>query len=102
MYPEDPGKVNWDLFITIILLISCITTPFRIAFGGIEDPLEWVIINATIDILFLIDIFVNFFSAYYDAEFQIVEDRKLIAKEYITGWLTIDTLAIIPFELLGS
>ena len=103
LYPEDPYKTYWDLFITIILLISCLTTPFRIAFGeDIEDPIEWLFINNTIDILFLVDIFVNFFSAYYDNEFIIVEDRKQIARDYLTGWFTIDILAIIPFEIFGG
>lgn len=33
LYPEDPIKKYWDFYITIILLISCVTTPLRIAFG---------------------------------------------------------------------
>lgn len=41
LYPEDQPKVYWDLFITSILLISCLITPFRIAFGEIDEPLEW-------------------------------------------------------------
>ena len=39
LYPEDPAKENWDLFITLILLISCALTPYRIAFGEIEEPI---------------------------------------------------------------
>ena len=76
LYPEDNYKVNWDLIITNILLISCMITPWRIAFGEDEDPIEWKIINYTIDGCFCIDIIVIFFSAYYDDEFIIVEDRK--------------------------
>jgi hypothetical protein len=82
------------------LLISCLLTPFRIAFGEIEDPLEWIIINYTIDACFLVDIFVIFNSAFYDSEFLVVEDRKVIAKDYLKGWFLIDLLAIIPFDLL--
>ena len=33
LYPEDTQKTYWDIFITLILLISCIITPWRIAFG---------------------------------------------------------------------
>lgn len=75
LYPEDDSKAIWDLFITFVLLASCLITPFNIAFGAIEDPLEWKIINYTIDIFFLIDIIVIFNSAYYDTEFMIVENR---------------------------
>ena len=35
-YPEDQNKVYWDLFITLILLISCLITPWRIAFGEVD------------------------------------------------------------------
>ena len=76
LYPEDTAKSYWDVFITTVLLITCIMTPWRIAFGEDVDPLEWIIINYSIDFFFLIDIVVIFFSAYYDSEFLIIEDRK--------------------------
>ena len=103
IYPEDQPKVFWDLFITTVLLVSCLLTPFNLAFGELNnDPLEWIIINYTIDICFLIDIIIIFNSAFYDNEFIVVEDRKIIAKEYLRSWFIIDLLAIIPFDLLIS
>ena len=30
--PDSTFKSNWDLFITIILIFSCMLTPYRIAF----------------------------------------------------------------------
>lgn len=80
--------------------MSCIITPYRIAFGEIEDPLQWKIINSIIDSLFFIDIVLIFNTAIYDFEFRIVECRKQIARTYIFGWFLIDLMAIIPFELL--
>ena len=82
-YPEDKHKVNWDLFITLILLTSCIITPWRIAFGEDIDPTEWQVVNYFIDSMFLIDIFVIFNSAFHDDDFEIVEDRRVIAKQYL-------------------
>ena len=84
----------------MILLITCLLTPWRIAFGEEEDPVEWQVISYSIDLFFLVDIVVIFFSAYYDAEFQIVENHKQIAVTYLQGWFAIDTIAIIPFELI--
>ena len=101
-YPEDQFKIIWDLFITLVLLISCVTTPYRIAFGEVVEPVKWKIINFTIDALFLIDIFVIFNSAYYDEDYMIIENRKQIAKGYIYSWFVIDTLAIIPFDVFLS
>ena len=98
LYPEDVTKTNWDLFITLILLISCIITPLRIAFGEDPEPTGWAVTNITIDLLFLIDILVMFNSAYYDEDFQIIESRKMIANAYVRSWFFIDAVAIIPFE----
>ena len=83
-----------------MLLVSCIITPYHIAFGDIEESRGWTIANFTIDALFLFDIILIFNSAYYDEEFVIVEDRKMIARDYVTSWFPIDFLAIIPFDYL--
>lgn len=102
LYPEDQHKVSWDLFITMILMVSCVITPYNIAFASDngQEPLGWSIVNYTIDILFAFDIFVIFNSCFYDDEFQIVEDRVIIAKSYAMSWLIIDVVSIIPFELI--
>ena len=102
-YPEDQYKIMWDLFITLILMISCIITPYNIAFSSDQDgkePIQWRVINYSIDLLFAIDIIVIFNSCYYDEDFVIVEDRKTIAKDYISSWLVIDLVAILPLELI--
>ena len=80
LYPEDNLKINWDLFITLILLVSCILTPLRIAFGEEDEPIGWVIANYTMDFLFLIDIIVIFNSVYYDEDFNVIDDRAILAK----------------------
>ena len=100
LYPEDPHKVSWDLFITLILMISCILTPYNIAFIDDPEPLHWMIINYTIDTLFAIDIIVIFQSCHYDDEFVIVENRWMIAKEYLKSWFIIDLVAILPFDVI--
>ena len=82
-------------------MITCFITPYRIAFGSIyEEPLGWQLLSYTIDFLFLIDIFVIFNSAFYDEEFLIVEDRKVIAKAYLHSWFLVDLCAIIPFHVI--
>ena len=50
--------------------------------------------------MFVIDIFINFFSAYENDQFKIEDDRKKICFNYITGWFSIDIMAILPFELI--
>ena len=37
VYPEDKHKGYWDVWITIILLITCIIIPVRLAFLNFQE-----------------------------------------------------------------
>ena len=54
----------------------------------------------TIDVSFLIDIFVTFNTAFYDHDNDMIDNRHTIASSYLFGWFTIDLVAIIPFDIL--
>jgi len=74
-YPEDEYKANWDLIITIILVLSCILTPVNMAFDkDLGDEWDWIL--GIMDILFGIDCFVIFNSAIDDEDFRIIENYK--------------------------
>jgi hypothetical protein len=75
-YPEDHFKTNWDLYVTIILLFTCLATPYLISFE--KDTIGWIVVNYFIDTCFLIDIVFSFNQAFYDDDFVIIEDRKII------------------------
>lgn len=97
IYPEDPDKANWDLFITLILIFTCVATPARMAFVEV-DTTGWVVVRWIIDSLFLIDIIIIFNSAFYDEDFRTIDNRKTIAKTYFSSWFFLDIFAIIPFQ----
>lgn len=80
-----------------MLLYTCCQSPYSLAFVS-SDTNSWIVVNAIIDFCFLLDIFVNFFSAYYDAEFELIDDRKIVTRNYLTTWFLIDFLSIIPFD----
>jgi hypothetical protein len=50
--------------------------PYRIAFVD-SDDFGWVFIDYFIDGLFILDIFVNFFSAYFDEEENLIIEHKV-------------------------
>ena len=74
IYPNNDNKSNWDTLITVVLIFTCMVTPYRIAFVD-EDSALWVFINYFIDGLFLIDMVVCFLTAFYTDEFELIEDR---------------------------
>ena len=85
---------------TLILLFACIVTPVRISFYSRENGLKWLVIDTVVDFFFLIDMCVIFNTAYYDLDFNIIENRKTIAKEYLRTWFMIDFIAVIPVEFI--
>ena len=76
MYPDQNSKIFWDLFVSIILLLSCLITPFDLAFPQIADEYKgYYFFTMSIDFLFLVDIIINFLSATQDDTFQICDNR---------------------------
>lgn len=50
--------------------------------------------------MFAVDIFINFNLALYNEDMEVIEDRFTIAYHYMTGWLLIDVVSIVPYELI--
>jgi len=102
IFPDMRKKQYWDLLITLLILISCLITPWRLAFVEDEDNFWWVLIDGIIDILFLLDIVLNFFSVYPNEYEDYVTDRKMIALTYLKGWFIFDVASILPINLFVS
>ena len=63
-----------------------------------DDPL--VILDYIVDVMFIIDIFINFRTTFVDVHDEVVSDPCRVAIHYMKGWFVVDLLAAIPFELL--
>ena len=77
----------------IALSFTAIYLPIRMAFFD-EISKGLLIVEYILDFIFLIDVFVNFLTAYYDDEHKLITDRGRIAKKYLTSWFLIDVLAL--------
>lgn len=95
IYPEEKFKKYWDLFITIVLVFSCIEIPYNLAFIP-DDNISFIILEAVASFFFALDIVFNFCTAFYDSDYKLIQDRKEIALVYIKGWFILDLMSIIP------
>jgi hypothetical protein len=113
IHPNNTILSLWNVFISLLLIISCMTTPLHLAFfdkssffydeNDTKSPIFWDFFNNVVDLFFLADILVTFNTSYYDNDFVLINNRVEIAKKYIAGWFVIDTVAIMPFDaLMGS
>ena len=84
----------------MLLVYTAIFVPYKIAFIETESTLL-TIIEATVDILFGLDIIISFISAVEDKNGKLILDHKSIAKIYFKGWFWLDFLACFPFNLIS-
>lgn len=92
----------WDVAHSIILLLTCVLTPFNVAFADSEILINSIFyqgLNDSIDIFFLIDIFINMNTAMVNDENSVVIDNRCkIFIGYLKSWLLIDIISILPIE----
>jgi len=97
--PWSPYYKTWWGFTVAAAVLTVFSETFAIAFqpGG-EVPVNGSdIIEYALMGFFTIDIFVNFNLAYYDAQDEIVTNRKLIARHYLEWFFWVDFIGVFPF-----
>jgi Ion transport protein len=90
-------KFYWDLFCMIIVVYVAITLPFRIGFSLDENSFDGMM-QKLIYVIFITDILLTFCQETEINE-EVVRTHREIALSYCKGWLLLDLLSVIPFEL---
>ncbi|KAK6172039.1 hypothetical protein SNE40_018005 [Patella caerulea] len=91
-------KIGWDWLILLCTFYIAIMVPFNAAFQDKERSSAYS--DVVVEILFIIDILLNFRTTFVSKGGQVVYMSRLIAMNYIKGWFLLDLLAAIPFDLL--
>ena len=90
----------WDVVVLVALLFITLVVPVRLVFTQNESS-AWIFIYALIDLIFLTDIVMTFFTTYTDQHTSLEETRhKRIAWNYVKTWLIFDIFSVIPFDYL--
>ncbi|XP_073809790.1 voltage-gated inwardly rectifying potassium channel KCNH7 isoform X4 [Danio rerio] len=107
----SPFKAVWDWLILLLVIYTAIFTPYSAAFL-LNDPEEEKrrecgyscsplnVVDLIVDIMFIVDILINFRTTYINANEEVVSHPAKIAVHYFKGWFFIDMVAAIPFDLL--
>ncbi|XP_059414100.1 potassium voltage-gated channel subfamily H member 6-like [Carassius carassius] len=107
----SPFKAVWDWIILLLVLYTAVFTPYSAAFllneqederrrtcGYTCNPLN--VVDLVVDVMFIIDILINFRTTYVNHNDEVVSNPTRIAQHYFKGWFLIDIVAAIPFDLL--
>nr|CCA14527.1 Voltagegated Ion Channel (VIC) Superfamily putative [Albugo laibachii Nc14] len=97
LHPQEGFVVTWQIVASTGILYSMIIIPFRLGFN--HDAVSfWFYFELAIDVSFMLDIPLNFRTAYYNEERIMVFNSRSIAIRYLKGWFTLDLLSSIPFD----
>jgi hyperpolarization activated cyclic nucleotide-gated potassium channel 1 len=99
-HPEWKSKKFWNFFLALGLFYTAAVMPFVMAFIETEKFDSWFYISMILDLLFMLDFFVNCLTAFYNKEGILIISRKEILLNYLKGWLILDLLASIPFTFI--
>jgi len=84
-HPNKGFKLRWDLVIIILSIYNSIVLPLQFSIPKYFADVKFFNIgDAIIDILFLLDIFINFRTKYIDPKSEeVISDSKKIAINYL-------------------
>jgi hypothetical protein len=100
LHPDGQFRKIWDLVQVFALAYVAVLVPFRTGFEVDLDVLSaaWFI-EMIVDIYFIADIVLNFRTGYFD-DGSLQMDPSQIARNYLTGWLTIDIVSCLPITYI--
>ena len=101
--PHDPYHTAWEIFSGLFVVYTAMEVPFRIGFLFYTAPsLGALVVEYIIVVVFLLDMVVNFLTAYVDETTNIlVYDHNKIAIRYVSVipfWFWMDLISTFPFE----
>ncbi|XP_074931843.1 voltage-gated inwardly rectifying potassium channel KCNH3 isoform X2 [Phalacrocorax aristotelis] len=101
-------KAGWDGLILLATLYVAVTVPYSVCVGvGTEEGLPAArgppsACDLCVEILFMLDIILNFRTTFVSKSGQVVLDPRAVARHYLAGWFPLDLVAALPFDLLAA
>ncbi|KAM4698553.1 voltage-gated delayed rectifier potassium channel KCNH8-like [Rhinophrynus dorsalis] len=98
-------KAGWDWLILLATFYVAVTVPYNVCFTINRDDNSSSrsppsVSDIFVEILFMLDILLNFRTTYVSKSGQVVYDPRSICVHYATTWFFVDLIAALPFDLL--
>uniref|UniRef100_A0A3Q3VLG8 Voltage-gated delayed rectifier potassium channel KCNH4 n=1 Tax=Mola mola TaxID=94237 RepID=A0A3Q3VLG8_MOLML len=101
-------KACWDWLILLATFYVAVTVPYNVCFtvvgrrdeGSSAPRSPPSVSDILVEILFILDILLNFRTTFVSTSGQVVYDARSICVHYVTTWLFVDLIAALPFDLL--
>ncbi|KAF1320286.1 Voltagegated ion channel, partial [Globisporangium splendens] len=97
--PEALYKRLWDFLLALFVLYTACVVPYRVCFHR-DAKGAFALAESVVDVMFFIDIVLNFFTGIYLPSGEITYSSWLIVTAYLRGWFAVDFFSTMPFDLL--
>lgn len=93
--PRSKEYRTWESLTALLCYLTCLLVPFQASFHSKSTAL-WIVAYL-VDVLFLVDVVLRFFVAYYHKT-SLITDRALVRSQYLRGRFVLDLLSILPLD----
>lgn len=114
-------KTVWDWVILLLTFYTSLLVPYHAAFRSKSlDDVPLLVVDSIVDVIFFIDIILNFHTTYVHTSErrkeiilfintclwiesgEVISDPKRIRKTYLKSWFVIDLLACLPYDVFNA
>ncbi|XP_075905713.1 voltage-gated delayed rectifier potassium channel KCNH5-like [Nelusetta ayraudi] len=95
-------KTTWDWVILILTFYTAIMVPYNVSFKTKQNNLAWLVLDSVVDVIFLVDIVLNFHTTFVGPSGEVISDAKLIRMNYLKTWFVIDLLSCLPYDIINA
>ncbi|XP_036437584.1 potassium voltage-gated channel subfamily H member 5a [Colossoma macropomum] len=95
-------KTTWDWIILILTFYTAIMVPYNVSFKTKQNNLAWLVVDSVVDVIFLVDIVLNFHTTFVGPGGEVISDPKLIRMNYLKTWFVIDLLSCLPYDIINA
>ncbi|XP_041827475.1 potassium voltage-gated channel subfamily H member 5 [Melanotaenia boesemani] len=95
-------KTTWDWVILILTFYTAIMVPYNVSFKTKYNNIVWLVLDSVVDVIFLVDIVLNFHTTFVGPGGEVISDPKLIRMNYLKTWFVIDLLSCLPYDIINA
>ncbi|XP_036058603.1 potassium voltage-gated channel subfamily H member 1 isoform X2 [Onychomys torridus] len=95
-------KTTWDWIILILTFYTAILVPYNVSFKTRQNNVAWLVVDSIVDVIFLVDIVLNFHTTFVGPAGEVISDPKLIRMNYLKTWFVIDLLSCLPYDVINA
>ncbi|XP_008823033.1 potassium voltage-gated channel subfamily H member 1 isoform X1 [Nannospalax galili] len=95
-------KTTWDWIILILTFYTAILVPYNVSFKTRQNNVAWLVVDSIVDVIFLVDIVLNFHTTFVGPAGEVISDPRLIRMNYLKTWFVIDLLSCLPYDVINA